>query len=75
MPLVPTPQYGILLDMVGGENAIARIPTADIIPFHPNCRESSFGSTWHTLADDMSNISRNTLKAVGQTVLQVLSKE
>ena len=56
-------------------NTIARIPTADIIPFHPNCRESSFGSTWHTLADDMSNISRNTLKAVGQTVLQVLSKE
>lgn len=48
------------------------IPVADIIPFYPNCRESSFGPTWHTLADDLEHIDRNTLKAVGQTIVQVL---
>lgn len=118
------PLYGILLDMVGGENATfyqelfsnqfapaivekvwsaardagysnyfpkqqggmitddhvpvnkkAGIPCIDIIPFYPDCEQSSFGPTWHTVNDDMSHIDRNTLKAVGQTVLQVLYSE
>lgn len=112
--------YGVLLDMVGGQNAkfyreafsqryasdvvkriwrAARragygsyfpktdgggvtddhiplckrgIPVADIIPFYPNCRESSFGPTWHTLSDDLGHIDKNTLKAVGQTIVQLL---
>jgi hypothetical protein len=48
------------------------IPTIDIIPYYPDCAQSSFGPTWHTLADNMTNIDRNTLKAVGQTLIQVL---
>ena len=118
------PRYGILLDMVGGENATfyqelfscqyasavvdkvwaaartagysnyfpmqrggmitddhvpvnkkAGIPTIDIIPFYPDNAQSSFGPTWHTIHDDMSHIDRNTLRAVGQTLLQVIYSE
>ena len=53
----------------------ANIPTIDIIPFYANCEQSSFGPTWHTVNDTMENIDRNTLKAVGQTVIQVLFSE
>lgn len=53
-------------------NEVAGIPTVDIVPYYPNCKESSFGPTWHTLADNMENIDKNTLKAVGQTIIQVL---
>ena len=95
------PQFGILLDMVGGQGAKfyqeqfslryaasivdkvwsaarhagygsmftnevggqitddhipvneAGIPTVDIIPFYPDCRQSSFGPTWHTINDSI----------------------
>ena len=53
-------------------NQIAHIPCIDIIPYYPQCLESSFGPTWHTVNDDMQHIDRNTLKAVGQTLVQVL---
>lgn len=56
-------------------NKTAAIPTVDIIPFYPDCSASSFGPTWHTVNDDMQHIDRNTLKAVGQTVIQVLFSE
>lgn len=56
-------------------NQIAKIPTADIIPNDEHCETSSFGPTWHTLADNMDNIDKGTLKAVGQTVLQVIYNE
>lgn len=118
------PQYGILLDMVGGQgakfyqelaskqyaphivekvwaaaavagygsyflrqdggyitddhisvNEHAKIPTIDIIPFYPDCQQSTFGPTWHTVNDTMEYIDKNTLKAVGQTVIQVLYSE
>ena len=118
------PEYGILLDMVGGQgakfyqelaskqyapnivekvwaaaeaagygsyfprqdggyitddhipvNEHAKIPTIDIIPFYPDCPQSSFGPTWHTIHDTMEHIDKNTLKAVGQTVVQVLFSE
>ncbi|MBQ5643134.1 MAG: M28 family peptidase, partial [Bacteroidaceae bacterium] len=36
---------------------------------------SSFGPTWHTVNDTPENIDRNVLKAVGQTVLQLLYNE
>jgi len=120
----PLPQYGILLDMVGGEgarfcqeqvsnyyapdvvkkvwaaaetvgygsyfpneegggitddhlpvNQKAKIPCIDIIPYYPDCEASSFGPTWHTVNDDMQHIDRNTLQAVGQTIIQVLFSE
>ena len=56
-------------------NRYARIPTIDIIPYYPDCPQSTFGPTWHTLNDDMQHIDRNTLKAVGQTIVQVLWTE
>ncbi|MDD7318401.1 MAG: M28 family peptidase [Prevotella sp.] len=67
-------------DKVGGSitddhipiNQNRNIPTADIIAYYPDCEQSSFGPTWHTINDTMEHIDRNTLKAVGQTVVQVL---
>ena len=65
--------------MISGDhvpvNQIAGIPTIDIVPYYPECEASSFGPTWHTVHDDMSHIDRNTLQAVGQTVIQVLFSE
>lgn len=56
-------------------NQKANIPTIDIIPCYPDCQQSSFGPTWHTMDDDMAHIDRSTLKAVGQTLIQVLFTE
>ena len=56
-------------------NQVAKIPCIDIIPYHPDCEQSSFGPTWHTVSDDMQHIDRNTLQAVGQTLIQVLYSE
>ena len=117
------PQFGILLDMVGGQGAKfyqeqfslryaasivdkvwsaarhagfsslftnevgggitddhipvneAGIPTVDVIPFYPDCDQSSFGPTWHTVNDDMEHLDINTLKAVGQTLIQLIYSE
>lgn len=56
-------------------NKIAGIPCIDIIPYYPDCQQSSFGPTWHTVNDTMDHISKETLKAVGQTIIQVLYSE
>lgn len=121
LPAGFSPEFGILLDMVGGEganfykegfsnryapdivdrvwaaskaagygsyfpdqeggmvtddhyplNENAKIKTIDIIPYYPGYGGSSFGPTWHTINDTMEHIDRNTLQAVGQTVIQVL---
>ncbi len=53
-------------------NEVANIPAVDIINYYPDCRQSSFGPTWHTVSDDMQHIDRNTLQAVGQTLVQLL---
>ena len=50
------------------------IPTADVIELY-NDATGSFPAYWHTHADDMSIISKNTLQMVGNTVLNVLYKE
>ncbi len=117
------PKFGILLDMVGAENArftkeqtsmryapqvmnkvwalaqklgygnffindntpaltddhyfinlIARIPTIDIINRAGNT-PTGFAPHWHTPDDDLDVISKRTLKAVGQTVLEVVYRE
>ena len=116
-----TYQYGILLDMVGGQgakfyhegnsmqyarsivervwqaagaagygsffvaensggviddhvpvNQTAGIPCIDIINHYPDCQQSTFGPTWHTVNDDMQHLDKNTLEAVGQTLVQLL---
>lgn len=121
LPYAPTqlPRQAILLDMVGGKDAVfpreyfsaqaapavvarisevaasvglqsrfpstvggavnddhlpliaAGIPTADIIEIgHP--QTGSFNPTWHTMADNMSNIDKSTLKAVGTVLLTII---
>lgn len=50
------------------------IPCIDIIEC-ANTATGSFPSTWHTLNDDMKSIDRNSLKAVGQTVLNTIYNE
>lgn len=52
----------------------AGIPTVDIIECN-NEVTGTFAPTWHTLDDNMSNIDKATLKAVGETVLNVIYKE
>ncbi len=53
---------------------MAGIPCIDIIEC-VNPLTGSFPPTWHTLKDDMNSIDRNTLKAVGQTVLNTIYNE
>lgn len=52
-------------------NTIANIPTIDIIQYDANSRSRVFGDYWHTHNDNMSIIDKNTLKAVGQTLLEL----
>jgi hypothetical protein len=47
------------------------IPSINIINYNPGTTHG-FGSYWHTQQDTMDNIDRETLKAVGQTVLEVI---
>ena len=55
-------------------NTIAKIPTIDIIEYDPNTK-NGFNKYWHTHGDDMNNIDKNTLNAVGQTLIDVIYKE
>jgi len=51
-------------------NKIAGIPTIDIINF--NERQGGFPPHWHTQNDNLDIIDKNTLKAVGQTLLDII---
>jgi len=53
-------------------NQIAKIPMIDIIDNQPGV---AFFGQWHTHDDDMDIISKESLKAVGQTLLTVLYNE
>jgi len=55
-------------------NTITGIPTIDIIEYDPGT-ESNFNKHWHTHSDDMDNIDKSTLNAVGQTLLEVIYTE
>ena len=52
-------------------NMIAGIPCLDIIDYKANT-ETGFAPWWHTQQDDMRNINKQTLQAVGETVLTVI---
>lgn len=52
-------------------NSMAGIPTIDIIDY----REMSFAPTWHTQDDNLMNIDKESLRAAGETVLQVVYQE
>ena len=70
--------YGkYFIDMDGGEVTddhvpLCRsgIPCIDIIGV--DMEQGSFPTTWHTVSDTPANIYRPTLKAVGQTMLEVI---
>lgn len=60
---------GMITDDHAVVNELAGIPTIDII----NLQEGgSFGTYWHTHDDNIQIIDKNTLKAVGHTVLYTL---
>lgn len=73
--LFPNSQGGMVTDDHIPVNDKLGIPTIDVIPYYESCPQSSFGPTWHTVGDTMENIDPNTLKAVGQTMVQVLFSE
>jgi len=73
--MFPSKKGGYVTDDHIPVNQYAKIPCIDIIPYYPDCEQSSFGPTWHTVNDDMEHIDRQTLQAVGQTVIQVLFSE
>lgn len=47
------------------------IPAIDIIEYHPDS-ENGFNSRWHTTADNLDGISKETLSAVGNTLMTLL---
>ncbi len=55
-------------------NMITKIPTFDIIQ-RDGKSPSGFAPYWHTHKDNMENVSKPSLKAVGQTVLTTLWNE
>jgi Zn-dependent M28 family amino/carboxypeptidase len=55
-------------------NQYARIPTADVIDYDDG-RPTGFPGSWHTVGDTLDKIDRNTLAAVGRTVLAVIYGE
>lgn len=55
-------------------NMIAKIPTIDIIHRDSNT-PTGFYKYWHTTKDNMDGINKNTLKAVGQTLMRVVFEE
>lgn len=67
----PKKEGGMITDDHVPVNEIARIPCIDIIPYYEQ-GPSVFGPTWHTVSDTPENIDPAVLKAVGQTVTQML---
>lgn len=56
-------------------NREAKIPMIDIIHTRQNNLSHTFFDQWHTADDTMEHIDPNTLKAVGQTLIQVVYQE
>lgn len=69
-------ETGFIIDDHLYVNKLTGIPMIDIIEYNFDAAPaSSFGNYWHTHDDNMDIIDRATLKAVGQTILQVLYEE
>ncbi|MFH1118553.1 MAG: M28 family peptidase [Bacteroidota bacterium] len=66
-----TKKTGAITDDHVYVNQILGVPTIDIIDYDQD-REKGFFKYWHTINDDMKNISKETLRAVGHTVLTVV---
>ncbi len=65
-------QSGAIIDDHVYVNKYTQIPAIDIIHYN---QETGFPAWWHTVNDNMNNIDQNTLKAVGQTLLEVIYTE
>jgi len=55
-------------------NDLRQVPTLDII-HHDATTQSTFYKYWHTLGDNIEGIDKQTLMAVGQTVLTTVYQE
>lgn len=66
-------EYGEITDDHYYINKIAEIPCVDIL--HYDIYKGSFFDHHHKNTDDLSTIDKNTLKAVGQTLLEVIYNE
>lgn len=64
--------FGAITDDHVYINQIAKIPTVDIIHIDPSSNSGTFGNYWHTHDDNMSIIDKNTLDAVGKTLLYTI---
>lgn len=51
------------------------VPSANIVEYHIDVLPMGYGAYHHTHKDDMSVIDKTTLKAVGQTVMDVIYQE
>lgn len=71
---VPKLGMGGIVDDHVYVNKYARIPMIDIIDYRPSERWG-FTPVWHTQEDNMENIDKNTLNAVGEVVLSILYNE
>jgi len=54
-------------------NQIRGIPSIDIIQYDP--KSGGFAGYWHTVDDVMKNVDKNTLGAVGTTLMHVVYNE
>jgi len=67
-------QGGTIIDDHVYVNKMAGIPCIDIIDFNPNS-PTGFNKQWHTTHDTMEHIDKNTLQAVGTTLMHVIFNE
>ena len=67
-------QGGSIIDDHVYVNKLAGIPCIDIIDFNPNS-PTGFNKQWHTTHDTMEYIDKNTLQAVGTTLMHVIFNE
>ncbi|MCK9204031.1 MAG: M28 family peptidase [Bacteroidales bacterium] len=67
-------QGGYITDDHVPINRIRNIPTIDLIHLDKNS-PTGFYPGWHTTHDNLDAIDKNTLKAVGQTLLTVIYEE
>ncbi len=69
--LFPLRNGGYVTDDHVPVNQTAAIPAIDIIPSVDSPR-SGFGETWHTINDTPENIDPEVMRAVGQTIIQLI---
>ncbi len=66
-------QGGMITDDHVYVNKIRGIPSIDIIQY--DSKSGGFAGYWHTLDDTMKNVDKNTLEAVGTTLMHVIYNE